>query len=92
MLRFSFLSQKHLPLAHIVDGFVVVGDQVSLDEGAVAHLNARALGFGAGEHVVVGERGVFFRALGTFVFVNERSCSNLFPVLEGGGVDACAGE
>lgn len=37
LLNLISLGQKHLPLSDVVDGLIVVRNQVSLDERAIAH-------------------------------------------------------
>lgn len=34
------LSQKHLPLSHVIHGFIFVRDEIAFDEGTVLHLDA----------------------------------------------------
>ena len=48
------LGQQHFPFGHIVDGFIVMSDQISFNKGAVSHEQNFTATFGAFSDFIIG--------------------------------------
>ena len=59
LVNFCTLSQEHRPFGHVVDGFIVVGDQVSLNQGTVSHEQALSSWLGGLTDLTISQRCIF---------------------------------
>ena len=82
LLHFVPLREEHLPFLDVVNGFVVVGDEVPLDQGTVAHVDSLSSAFGVLVDVSVSQRRVLASLSVLFVFGDEGGSADVFPVGE----------